>query len=200
MIRSLRVTDFTLSLIKVFQTHATGISSYSVDLRDLVAEFPQAEKDPKSLGHAILLLCNVIWYIANNILGDERWETDHFSLVHDRGSNDGVLLNTFNSLKEDNTLKNHALLDSIESTGWGDEVRLQAADFLAFESFKIVERQRSKRERRKSMQALLDLDSFAGRASLILPEGLKQIRNTLNEETWELLFRKARIGPPVKSR
>lgn len=133
-----------------------------------------SRKRPKSLGHAILL-CNVIWYIANNILGDKRWETDHFSLVHDRGSYDGVLLNTFNSLKEDNTLKNHALLDSIESTGWGDEVRLQAADFLAFESFKIVERQRSKRDRRKSMQALLDLDSFAGRASLILPEGLKQI-------------------------
>ncbi|SRR6266513_1349845 len=192
-------TEFTLSLIRVFQRHATGVSAYSIDLRDLTEEFPEAKEDPKSLGHGILLT-NVIWYIANNILGDKRWKTDRFALVHDRGSYDGVLLNTFNSLKEDETLKHHKLLASIESAGWGDEIRLQAADFLAFESFKIIERQRSDRERRKSMQAVLDLPSFGGRASLILPAGLKDIRGKLNEETLRLLFRNARIRLPGKSR
>jgi hypothetical protein len=37
------------------------------------------------------------------------------------------------------------------------------------------------------MQAVLDLPSFDGRASLILPAGLKEIRGKLNDETLRLL-------------
>ena len=88
---------------------------------------------------------------------------------------------------------------AISASGWEDSIPLQPADLLAYENFKIVERESAAHKRRKSMELILDLDSFAGRGVKLQRAGIREIREKLDEESKEILFRNARIRPIQKS-
>lgn len=59
--------EFMAGPIKVFQRHPLAIISYTVDLKDLTAEFPEAKDNPRGLAH-VLLLTHIMKYIAEKIL------------------------------------------------------------------------------------------------------------------------------------
>jgi hypothetical protein len=79
--------------------------------------------------------------------------------------------------------------------GWETCVPLQPADLIAYENFKIVEREAAGVKRRKSMELILNLDSFAGRGVKLKPEAFKEIRRKHIEESVRILFENARIRP-----
>jgi hypothetical protein len=185
-------------LIKVFQRHPLVIISYTLDLRDLIADFPEAKHNPCGLAH-VLLLTHIMKYISEKILTDPRYLKDRIALIHDRSDYDTVLLEAFNHMKNDETLVHRERFAAISASGWEDSIPLQPADLLAYENFKIVERESAGHKRRKSMELILDLDSFAGRGVKLQRAGIREIREKLDEESTEILFRNARIRPIQKS-
>jgi hypothetical protein len=66
---------FMSCLIKVFQSYPLVIISYTLDIRDLIAEFPEAKGDPYGLAH-VFLLTHIMKYIAEKILSDPRYIKD----------------------------------------------------------------------------------------------------------------------------
>jgi len=59
---------------------------------------------------------------------------------------------------------------------WEDCVPLRAADLVAYENFKESQRKLVPRRRRKSLELLLDLDSFGGRGSFLGRDALMQFK------------------------
>jgi hypothetical protein len=191
--------DFVKCLIRVFQRHPLVISSYTLDIRDLIAEFPEAEKEPYGLAH-ILLFNHIMKYVAEKILGDPRWTTDRLAFVHDRGAYDAVLAEAFGHMKNDGSLLHHERFTTITAMGWQDCVPLQAADLLAYENFRCVERETAGYKRRKALELILDLDSIGGRGAKIQRQGFKEIRDKLDDESRRILFANSRISRGIASR
>ncbi len=188
-------TEFMAGLIRVFQRHSLVIISYTVDLKDLIAEFPEAKNNPRGLAH-VLLLTHIMKYIADKILGDPRYADEDISLVHDRSNYDAVLREAFDHMRNDQTFARRERFTGISAKGWEDCVPLQLADFLAYENFKIIERESAGHPRRKSMELILELDSFGGRGAKLQREGIRQIKSKLHDESKEILFGNARIRLP----
>jgi hypothetical protein len=62
-------------------------------------------------------------------------------LIHDQGHDDRAALEAFKVLVDDPRWKYHELFTSIQPMKWSDDVGLQAADMIAFETFKETKRQ-----------------------------------------------------------
>jgi hypothetical protein len=191
-------SEFTGWLINVIRRFPLVVSSYTLDIQDLVAEFPEARKKPNGLAH-ILLLNHIMTYLGAKILGDHRWPSDRLELIHDRGAYNPVLKEAFDHMKNDTTLQHRERFATIAPMGWEDCIRLQVADLLAYENFKCVERESAGHKRRKSLELILDLDSFGGRGVKLQKAGIREIREKLSEESKRILFENARIGPGRKT-
>jgi hypothetical protein len=96
-------------------------------------------------------------------------------------------------MKNEGTLKNGERFTTIAPMGWEDCVPLQPADLIAYENFKIVERNSKGKKRRISMERILDLDSFGGRGASLNREALKEIRSALDEDSLRSLLEFAGI-------
>jgi hypothetical protein len=188
--------EFTDQLIRKVFRHPMVIISYTLDLRDLVAEFPEAKKNPFSLAQ-ILLLNHIVTYIAEKVLADKRYLSDQIALIHDRSAFNAVLLEAFNHLKNDKTLLNRERFTTIIPMGWEDCVPLQPADMIAYSNFKTVERGH---KHRKDFALILDLDSIGGRGVFLQKAAFREIRERLDKESETILFENARIRLPRKGR
>jgi len=184
--------EFTDKLIRVFQRHNLAAISYTLDLRDLAAEFPEAKKKQYELAH-VLLLIRIMAFLSEKLLDLPGYSRDRLSLIHDRSDYERVLLNTFDYMKNEGTLKNGERFTTIAPMGWEDCVPLQPADLIAYENFKIVERNSKGKKRRISMERILDLDSFGGRGASLNREALKEIRSALDEDSLRSLLEFAGI-------
>jgi hypothetical protein len=185
--------EFMSCLIRVFQRHPLAIISYTLDLRDLAAEFSEAKKNPRGLAH-IFLLTHQMKYIADKILSDSRFIEEQIELVHDRSTYGAILLEAFNHMKNDATFIGREKFLTLSSKTWKDCILLQLADLLAYENFKIIERELAGQPRRKSMERILNLDSFGGRGVKLQRAGIREIKRKLDEESKQVLFANARIG------
>ena len=175
---------------KVFR-YPMVIVSYTLNLDDMIAEFPEAKENPYPLGH-ILLLNHIVKFIAEKILADKRYLQDRIALIHDRSDYDTVLLEAFNHLRRDETLINHERLATIAPMGWEECIPLQPADMIAYSNFRTVERGHKKR---KDFELILDLDSIGGRGVFLTRQAFREIREKLDDESEKILFENARIRP-----
>ena len=171
-------TAFTKSLINVFRAHITNTIAYTISLKELGEEIPTSVDDPRRSAY-VLLLKYLMIEIGNNILARENWQL--VSIIHDRTKGyNRVLSDTFDAMVNDETFRHRDRFSSITSMSWEDCIPLQAADLLAYENFKEVERQPDVRKRRKSLQALLDLEATFGGKNVSIPrEGIREIRDIL---------------------
>jgi hypothetical protein len=189
--------EFTSCLIKVFQDYPLAVSSYTLNLKDLIAEFPEAKDD--SYGATalaqIILFTHIVVFIADKVLSDPRYVDDQITLIHDRSDYNAVLAEAFKHLKNDESFIHRDRFTTISPMGWETCVPLQPADLIAYENFKIVEREAAGVKRRKSMELILNLDSFAGRGVKLKPEAFKEIRRKHTDESVRILFENARIRP-----
>jgi len=71
------------------------------------------------------------------------------------------------------------MFTSIMPIGWEDWVPLQPTDLVAYENFKDSMRKKNPRDRRKALDALVNLDSFGGRARFMGTQAIEQWRDTL---------------------
>jgi len=186
--------EFMAGLIKVFRRHPLAVISYTLDLRDLIAELPESEANPRGLAH-VLLLTHIMKFIAEKILSDRRYTDEEITLVHDRSDCDAVLLEAFDHMRNDKTFVRREQFAGISAQRWKDCIPLQLADFLAYENFKVIERESAGHPRRRSMELILELDSFGGRGAKLQRAGIREIKGKLDDESKEILFRNARIRP-----
>jgi hypothetical protein len=179
--------EFTKAIIHIFRRHNFTIFACTVNVQDLINEFPESKSKPFDFASAIILLY-LMNLLSEKILGDKRWPKDLMRLVHDRGAYDRVLRNAFEFGKHDERIKHRDRFTSIESKSSLEEMLLQAADFIAYENYKLAWTQLKQTPIRPSFAAVLDLDSFGGRGVNLIPSELKIMRKSLsNVKLAELL-------------
>jgi hypothetical protein len=169
---------FTKSLIGVFDAHVTECIAYTLNLKELVEEIPTVADDPKQFAY-VLLLKYLMIEIGKNILAQERDEL--VSIIHDRAEGyNQILLEAFDAMLNDPTFLYRKRFSSITPMSWEHCIPLQAADLLAYENFKEVERQPDIRKRRKSFEAIINLEeTFRGKCVYIDRKGIRDIKAIL---------------------
>jgi Protein of unknown function (DUF3800) len=184
--------EFIDKFIGLFYRYPVVTCSESVDKGDVLDVFPEAKERVDELSH-YLLLVYIVSYFAKKLLSQERYETDEMAFIHDASQYHAVLSDTFEGLKNDIGITNRKRLASIEAKSWKDEPLLQAADLIAYENFKVIERRIAGASMRISMQRILDSPLFGGRNAMLTKELLQEFRNNADRSTIELIFKTARI-------
>ncbi len=166
-------------LVKVFQQHPANTLSYSCDLRELVEEIPETKSDPKAYAYELL-----IKYLMLEIgaFCDQLRPRPLVTLIHDRCEHDVDLLKSFNTMVNDPTFRQRDRFVSIVPESWEHCIPLQPADLIAYENFKEYERSFVNRKRRKTLEILLDLDSFGGRGRILKRDAFTQIKKVIDEK------------------
>jgi hypothetical protein len=99
--------------------------------------------------------------------------SERIALVHDHCPYDAILADSFSSMKGDSGFEHREMFTTITAETWRDCAPLQPADLLAYENLKEAELKSAGKRRRKTLELLLDLDSFGGRAKNITATILK---------------------------
>lgn len=173
----------TQDILKIFSNHPLHVFSYSLNLKELVKEIPRARPNPIRFSYALLLQFLML-EIGEAIADVPQFRDEKIALIHDRCSYDGVLLNSFNEAMRDKGFKRRKFFTTIAPMGWEDCVPLQPADLLAYENLKEAELKSGGNRRRKTLELLLDLDAFGGRAKNITPIILQKLwKERFNENS-----------------
>jgi Protein of unknown function (DUF3800) len=188
--------EFIDKFIWLFYRYPVVGSSETLNKQDLVEVFPEALKQGRieHLAHVVLLIY-IVQYFDSRLLTDTRYATDRIAFIHDETPYKGVLRDTFEGLKNDIGIKNRDRLASIECKGWKDEILLQAADLIAYENFKVIERKQVGAEMRIPMKRILLSSKFAGRNALVTKAALQEFRDKADRPTLDLVLKYARIKP-----
>jgi hypothetical protein len=187
--------DFSLQLFDVFRKHPLHIHSFDIPLQLLVKEIPETASNPIGFAYVILLVM-LMDQINKKTLS--LYPNDYISLHHDRCKYDGALADAFRDAVDDPNFTNREKFISINSESWQHSIMLQPADMISYENYKEGMREHfpEGRSRRKSLAALLDLDSISGRASGFNLETILELKATIDRfepDTKKRLYDNARI-------
>jgi hypothetical protein len=180
---ALRERDaFVLGLFSIFKRTPVQVIAYTAQLDDLCVVFPEYAEDRLATAYTILLK------FLMQTLGDEvcdmaRGAPVKIYLFHDRTSGDGkydpTLLRTFNQLMNDPDFRYKDYFTSITSVAWQDCLALQPADLVAFECFKEAEGRLESRNRRRSLDGLLNMETFGIRVKMFTKDVLMRMRASM---------------------
>jgi hypothetical protein len=184
--------DFIDGFIALFHRYPVAVSSETLNKQELLEVFPEAEGRQDELAHYFLLTF-IILHLDSKLLSDKRYATDRIAFIHDESQHSQVLKDTLASLKIDSGVANRDRLVSIEPKGWKEEVLLQAADLIAYENFKMIERRQAGFPTRKTMERILVSSQFGGRNALLTGGVLREFREKASAETIDFIFNIARI-------
>jgi hypothetical protein len=84
-------------------------------------------------------------------------------------------------MMNDPTFRGKSLFSTIAPMGWEDCVPLQPADMLAYETFRDALRRFNNKDRRASLNYLLQSDHFGGRAKQMNSENIKEWRQIVDD-------------------
>jgi hypothetical protein len=187
--------EFSLQLFDVFRKHPLHIHSFDMPLQLLVQEIPETASNPVGFAYVILLVM-LMDQVSKRTLS--LYPNDYISLHHDRCRYDGALADAFSDAVGDANFPNGERFLSIDSDSWQHSILLQPADMISYENFKEGMRNHfpEGRGRRKSLAALLDLDSISGRASGFNLGTIRELKATINKfdaATKKRLYDNARI-------
>jgi len=176
---------FSKELMAIFNRGKNWINviAYSMPLAAFKAEFPECSDDPLPACYSLLKM--IMLEIADQFAaGKKKYgkikPVDVF-LFYERCSYGGVLLNSFNHAKDDQTFAEREQFRTIAPLSWETCTALQPADLIAYETFKDAQRAFSGRIRRKSLEFLLSTDTFGGRARTFKPDAFKILRQLIDE-------------------
>jgi len=177
--------EFTKDLLKIFKRYWINVISYSMPLGEFVEYFPEGKDDPARSCYGVLLRLVMLEMVAQIENGKKvvgKIKPIRISLFHDRCPYDHVLLKAFNHAIKDDTFEGRGIFSAIAPLSSRECIPLQAADLLAYENFKDSERLLTGRNRRKTLDALLEMDgSFGGRARTFLPGGIRKLREMMDK-------------------
>lgn len=158
-----------------------SIISWSLPLREFTQQF-KIKGDPLPFCYRESLKFMMLEMVAQ--VNDakkkfQRVKPLKYVLFHERCSYDSVYLEGFNQMMNDPTFSGKEMFSTIASLGWEDCTPLQPADMLAYESFKDALRKFNQKNRRKSLDCLLQSGSFGGRAKQMSSQNLREWRSAL---------------------
>ena len=103
-------------------------------------------------------------------------------LFNDRSPNDATLSNAFNVMTSDIGFSDRGLFSTIAALSSEHCIPLQAADLIAYETFKESERNATGRNRRKTLALLIDMKKqFGGRSRHFGGNSIKLLREALDK-------------------
>jgi hypothetical protein len=141
----------------------------------MAEELPETKGDPIGVAYDVLLK----FLMAEIGSGIVEIPNGKITLFHERCSYDGTLLASFNELIDDPTFSSRKYFTTIAPMGWEDCVPLQPADLVAYENFKEGFRQLPNpkpRQRRKILEKLLSMDTFAPRAKMLTRGNITEMK------------------------
>jgi hypothetical protein len=161
--------EFSKKLIAIIKYSMTSVMAYSMPLKDFVVVYPERSENPEKEMYGFLLQ-----FVMTQLIHDIKKQAGHhlkpyrIALIHDRSSRDGDMLAAFNLMKDDVTFDGREHFTTIAPMGWEDCIPLQAADLLAYETFKDAANRISPnpRPRRKSLESLFEPNTRFGGHSL----------------------------------
>ncbi len=172
--------EFFSDILKVFARHPVETVAFSLDLGAFYRVFPEAiTQDPTErqkfiYGMSVKMLLGRI---------ADRYCVEHpntkFALVHDHCDRGGTMYDAFNAMKNDPGFEHGDCFVTFASSDWQHCIPLQPTDLVAYENFKDAMREVNPRDRRISLDLLLDLDSFGGRAQLMGERAILKMRHDL---------------------
>jgi hypothetical protein len=175
---------FVKRLLVIFHKHMTSVVAYTVPINDFKAVFPEHKEDTLGALYRILtqfLMNQTVWDIQEQA-GKQALSRVTIALIHDRSDYNQQILNGFDHAKNDSTFEGREIFVSITAQGWEDCVPLQAADLLAYETFKDAENQVIGRTRRKSLTSILEGSAFGGRSKSFRRDTLELFRQVLDAD------------------
>lgn len=186
--------DFSRRIVRVFERNPVHIHGWSMPLQLLVQEFPETKPNPVGFAY-ITLLTHMMEQIGATTLS--IYKKDVISLHHDRCDYDAALQEQFMGLvAEDSTFKYRNRFAYLASENWQDCLLLQPADLIAYENFKESMRSHTKRDRRGSLAAIIDLDAVSGRSKGFTQQGIREMKSIIDgfgKDAKDILFAAARI-------
>jgi hypothetical protein len=190
--------DFSLKLLNVFRRHPVHIHAFDMPLQILVQEIPETADNPVGFAY-VLLLFYLMQQIGERTLN--HYPNDLISLHHDHCDYDGALADAFGQVLDDpNPYLGAHQFTSITPERWQTCLMLQPADLLAYENFKAGMQHYypnpKVKGRRKSLQAILEMEEIGARASSIGVDVIRELKKRLDamdESTKKRLFDAARI-------
>ena len=168
--------EFTKGLLSVFKRRFLNVVAYSMPLQEFTSVFPECAANPvvecyrELLKFLMLEIVDQINTAKQKFKG--RTKAVKVVLFHDRGNYDADLRRSFNRLLNDPTSSGSEVFSTIEPLSWENSLPLQAADLIAYETFKEAQRQLTGRNRRKTLSLLLDMDYFGCRAKTFQIENM----------------------------
>jgi len=151
---------FMQGLLSMMERYRFDVVGFTVDLKELAKYVPVSKPSPRAFAY-VLLLHYIMIGIADGSLKNNRDAI--ISLIHDRSEYDSVLLDAFNILaKDENYFAAAKRFCSIAPMSWEQCIPLQQADLLAYENYKESRRSVSLRDRRKSLDWILERGQLGG--------------------------------------
>jgi len=179
---------FTSEFIKrVFNRHEIFGSAYTVSLKDISQVWPQYSGKEISAAYYCLMKLNMI--NLANVVEQIFSPQAKISLIYERCPYGGVILEAFNSVVDDPTCEWRHKFTTLAPMGWENCTPLQPADLLAYEVMKECLRQKpeviavKKRERRISLNAILDAPNFLGDAYNVTLDNLQNIKASITRKS-----------------
>jgi hypothetical protein len=173
-------TEFTQRLVEhVFRRHDTGFLGYTLSLRDISEVWPKGD----ALFAAYYMTTQFLIFDLPGVIEQRFPDAKGITLIHDRCGYDGAILKAFDHVRNDQDFRHRDMFTTIAPMGWENCVPLQPADFCAYESMKESHRVEpdvkliKERPMRKSLDALLDLDSFTGATYHVSKEALALMKD-----------------------
>jgi hypothetical protein len=182
------------NLLALFYRYPVVGCGESVYKKDIAEVFPESlEQDRVDYLAHVLLFTLIVAYIDTRLMSFfGQYATDRIAFVHDSLQFNGVLTDTFEGLKHDSGITCRDRLDTIERKTWQEETLLQAADLIAYENYKVVERKQVGADMRITMKKILDTE-FRGRNARYTKENLQEWRDKADKSTLTTIFKQARM-------
>lgn len=151
--------QFVLGLFGIFKRFRLQSIGYVTQIDDLNEVFDDWPDDPLKTAYTVLTKFTVSM-ISHDCSG---LRSPKITLFHDYtadGRYDTAILNAFMQIRNDPNFRFASYFTTIAPLSWEDCVPLQPADLVAFEVFKEAEAQERARKSRKSLEALIKLETF----------------------------------------
>jgi hypothetical protein len=167
-------------ILRIFRRHQVDTVALSINLDEFHRVIPEAKTEAQPDFETFLYGMTtkfLIERIADRLC--TRNPNARIALIHDRSAYDGVMQEAFNQQITDPNFTFKGCFTTFTSTGWEHCIPLQPADLVAYENFKDAMRKVNPRDRRISLEMLIDLDTFSGRAQSMGADAILKLRQGL---------------------
>jgi len=171
---------FFADILKIFRRHQVDTVALSINLDEFHQVIPEAKTEARPDFETFLYGMATKFLIAR--VADRhcaRNPNARIALIHDRSAYEAVMQEAFNQQMADPNFTCKVCFTTFKSAGWEHCMPLQPADLVAYENFKDAMRRVNVRDRRVSLEMLIDLDAFSGRAQSMGTEAILKLREGL---------------------